>query len=121
MSRPESGRRRGLQAHGHAVLGVLAIVQVAMGGPVQFTPSVDEAVDRGVIYEMTAFPQEFGYIGFGTGFSDLDGDGDPDIIVLGAGVGEEADRIGIFENDGTGYFIDRSRGNGIRVNPDALC
>jgi hypothetical protein len=95
-----------------------AIVQAAIGGPVQFTPSIDEAVERGVIYEMTAFPQQFGYIGFGTGFADLDGDGDPDIIVMGAGTGTTAARIGIFENDGTGCFTDRSVGNGIPLIED---
>ncbi len=95
-----------------------AIAGAATGGPVKFTPSVDEAVQRGLIYEMTAYPQQFGLSGFGTGFADLDGDGDPDIIVMGAGPGTKADRIGIFENDGTGCFTDRSVGNGIPLVED---
>ena len=77
MNRPGPDGSRGSSPRGQIAIVVLAAayVQAAIGGPVQFTPSVDEAVERGVVYEMTAYPQQFGYIGFGTGFADLDDDG----------------------------------------------
>ncbi len=81
----------------------------AHAGPV--LPSTEEAVARGLVYMMQPYPQADGLQGFGCGFADLDGDGDSDIILLGAANG----RVGIFENDGAGYFTDRSLGTGIPV------
>lgn len=77
------------------------------------TPSSEEALSRGLVYTMQDDPWIYGYFGFGCGFADLDGDGDPDVIAVGA---EDA-RVGIFENDGTGHFTDRSAGNGIPTLP----
>ena len=98
---------------GCCALAVAAAVAVcASAGPI--TPSVDEAVQRGVVYQVGPYPQVFGLVGFGVGFADLDADGDPDIILLGAGNQfPGGSYIGIFENDGTGNFTDRSVGNGI--------
>ncbi|MFN0197606.1 MAG: FG-GAP-like repeat-containing protein [Planctomycetaceae bacterium] len=48
--------------------------------------------------------------GAGVGFIDLDNDGDSDLIALGE-AGEGVVRL--FENDGRGYFTDRSEGSGI--------
>ena len=92
-----------------AAVFAAATGNTALAGPPLVLPSLEEAVDRGVVYEMAPYPQTFGAFGFGVGFSDLDHDGDPDIIVVGAADGH----VGIFENDGTGNFTDRSAGNGI--------
>lgn len=75
------------------------------GGPQPFT---EEAVSRGVDY---ATPGGVSIERFGRGlaFVDLDGDGDPDIVLTGQG----NDQVGVYENDGTGYFTDRSLANGI--------
>ena len=58
---------------------------------------------------MSAFPQTQGFLGQGCGFVDLDADGDPDVVLLGASDGT----VGIFENTGAGVFVDRSSTSGI--------
>ncbi len=71
-------------------------------------PFSEEADARGVSYFAIerASLERFGY---GLAFVDLDGDSDPDIVVTGAA----NDLAGIYENDGSGFFADRSAGNGI--------
>lgn len=78
----------------------------ALAGPLNFT---DEAATRGVLYPI-------GFVtlhGWGAGFalSDLDNDGDPDIVVVGAFNG----LVGVYENDGTGYFTNRSLSTGMAL------
>lgn len=73
------------------------------------TPFTEEAVSRGLVYVMQDHPQVAGHLGFGCGFADLDGDGDEDIVILGAVDGH----VGLFENNGSGHFTDRSAGSGI--------
>ncbi len=76
---------------------------VLAANPLSFT---EEAVARGIDYDMGANYQQFGS---GLMLVDLDGDGDLDIVLTGA-----TDlRVGIYENDGTGNFTDRSLGSGI--------
>lgn len=77
--------------------------------PQAIDSSTEEAVARGLVYDMHDYPQQNYALGYGSGFADLDDDGDPDIILLGSADGH----IGIYENDGTGHFIDRSVNNGI--------
>ncbi len=72
------------------------------GTPVPFT---EEAVARGINYT----PRYGNLWGRGLALADLDDDGDPDLITLGA----LGDVPGIYENDGSGNFIDRSIGSGI--------
>lgn len=74
-----------------------------------FEPFINEAVGRGVVYVLPNAPPAYGYLGYGCGFADFDRDGDDDILVLG----NASKTAGLFENDGTGVFIDRSAASGI--------
>ncbi|HRP63527.1 MAG TPA: FG-GAP-like repeat-containing protein [Phycisphaerales bacterium] len=68
-------------------------------------PWTEEAVARGLLYEVQLFPgQTNQFQGYGIAIVDLNNDGHQDIIIMGRGDG----RVGFFENDGTGHFIDRS-------------
>jgi hypothetical protein len=99
-----------------AVPTIAAIVShTALGGGV--APSTDEAVQRGLTYVIQPYSGSPNYAlwGFGCGFSDLDGDGDLDIVVMGKAGGQ----VGIFENDGTGFFTDRSTASGLAAVLDA--
>ncbi len=88
-------------------VAIFAFLSSAEAGAM--TPFVQEAQARGVVYAVQNFPWAYGADGYGCGFVDLDSDGDPDIVVMGA-----LDRqVGLFENDGTGQFTDRSQGSGI--------
>lgn len=76
----------------------------------------DEAVKRGLGYIVT--DGEFGGLGqYGCGVAlcDLDGDGDDDIVAMGAA----SNQIAIFANDGNGAgagrFIDRTAGSGLPI------
>lgn len=79
----------------------------------QVAPFTNEAQLRGVNYQMMNWPNDFGYLGWGCGFADLDGDGDQDIILLG----RLDESVGLFENVGGGFFVDRSAGSGIAPLP----
>ncbi len=85
-------------------LAVVATPSLWAGGVAPFT---SEAGQRGLNYTM-APPPGVGWYGAGSAFVDLDGDGDEDIVVLGAGDG----RVGVFENVG-GLFVDHSATSGI--------
>ncbi len=91
---------------GALALGLSGIVTAG-----RLTPFVQEAASRGLTYTMINSAQSYGYLGFGCGFADLDNDGDDDIIVLG----NAAKTAGIFENDGLGFFTNRSATSGIPV------
>jgi FG-GAP-like repeat/ASPIC and UnbV len=98
---------------GALVLGIVGLCRVTAtavaGGGSGVTPFTEEALARGISYELNATLNGFGLFGFGTGFADLDRDGDADIILLGESTG----LVGIFENDGTGNFTDRSASSGV--------
>ncbi len=86
----------------------------ADGAPLPFT---EEAVARGINYTV----EQGGTFGCGVAFADLDGDGDPDLITLGKTTAGPLDpwTAGIYENDGSGFFTNRSSGNGIPLMPMA--
>ncbi len=83
---------------------IAAPMQGFAGTPI--SPFTEEATTRGLNYVSGATHEQFGA---GVCISDLDNDGDPDIVVGGATDGH----IGVFENDGTGFFTDRSATSGI--------
>ena len=64
-------------------------------------PFLERGIARGINY-----PIQTGFVQFGPGLGlfYLDGDGDPDAIVQGAMDG----RVGLYENDGSGQFTDRT-------------
>lgn len=85
---------------------LVAMVTAASGVALGEEPFVDQALARGINYTMgTNFIQ----YGAGLAFADLDNDGDPDLILTGASTG----KIAIYENNGSGSFVDRSIGSGI--------
>jgi hypothetical protein len=91
---------------GVAFVACVLLTSIASaGGPAPFT---EEALARGLSFNMVPYPQPQGYLGQGVGFSDLDQDGDPDVLVVGRVDG----RIGVFENVG-GSFLDRTLTSGL--------
>ncbi len=82
---------------------LLAVISLVFADPpAAFT---EEAQLRGIDYTMN-LP---GPGHRGLAFADLDNDDDPDIVVTG----RLDNRVGIFENDGTGRFLDLSVTSGI--------
>lgn len=72
-------------------------------------PFTEEAATRGLTYQVATLPLQTTIWGEGCGAADLDGDGDQDLIFLGAANGQ----VGIFENLGNGAFANRSATSGI--------
>lgn len=74
----------------------------ALSEPLNFS---DEALARGLNFNIG-----FNYLQYGAGLmlADLDGDGDLDAVIANGSGGN----IGLFENDGTGNFTNRSIGSG---------
>lgn len=84
------------------LVGATCVFAVGGDEPAAFT---EEAVARGLVYEVRPFsalePNTFGE---GLAIVDLNGNGHQDVILMG----HSSKMVGIFENDGTGHFIDRS-------------
>jgi hypothetical protein len=89
-----------------------AILALSTGSVFGQAPFTEEALPRGIDYQIANPPGH----GAGLAFADLDGDGDPDVVLL-ARDGDGA--VGIYENDGTGFFTDRSVTSGIPPQPEA--
>ncbi|NOX60001.1 MAG: hypothetical protein GXP29_14240 [Planctomycetes bacterium] len=104
MTQSQSGIKCALFAVVVLMLGSSSS-STALGGASP-SPFTEEAAARGLSYLAGATSEQFGA---GVCISDLDNDGDPDVVVGGAVNGQ----IGLFENDGTGNFIDRWVGSGI--------
>lgn len=80
-----------------------AVSSCAVAAPLNF---VNEALPRGFNFRLG-----FNYhqVGAGNMLVDLDNDGDLDIVIAGG----QGGAIGLYENDGTGHFTDRSAGSGL--------
>lgn len=90
-------------------LGVVTLGYVATASADQ-SPFTNEAIARGINYT-PFFAGAFGVdqpFGGGAAFVDLDNDGDPDLVAVGAVTGV----VGIYENNGSGYFTNRSAKSG---------
>jgi hypothetical protein len=73
-------------------------------------PFTEEAELRGLDYSLPFYlPNGAIGSGFGLALADLDNDGDADAVA----VGQVGGRVGLWENDGTGHFIDRNAGSGL--------
>jgi hypothetical protein len=92
---------------GALFLLIQPVVAVRAGGFAAFT---SEHSARGVLYNMMlSVPLPTPSEGFGMAAADLDGDGDLDLVLLGRADGQ----VGVFENNGTGQFTNRSAASGI--------
>jgi hypothetical protein len=95
------GIRAGVCRVGVLIGAAAGSLAVSAGGAGTLSPFSEAAIARGVFYPVSLGAFQFGS---GLGLFDLDADGDPDMLVLGASDG----RVGLYENDGTGHFTDRT-------------
>ena len=79
----------------------IGVHSTASGGVAPFT---EEAVQRGLVYQVQSWLGTQQFQGFGIAIVDLDNDKDQDVVLMGRSDG----RVGFFENTGAGVFIDRS-------------
>ncbi len=102
---PPPGPRRGV-GEPRWLLLLCPFVAAAALADTTIPVFTEESIQRGLDFTMSTSPLVSGY---GLALLDLDGDGDPDLVALGAVGGT----VGVFENDGAGFFTDRSAASGL--------
>lgn len=98
-----TGLFRSCQLNSALIIVLSGSATAIASNPLSFS---DEAVARGIDYDMG-----FNYLGWGAGMMmvDLDNDGDLDIVIGG----DDNTTIGLYENDGTGNFTERTASAGL--------
>ncbi len=98
-------------AFGGVVLGLVCTAwNPAHAG--ELSPFTEEAAQRGVNYSVRSYSGTVvQYFGYGSAIADFNNNGYQDLLMLGSPTGQ----AGLFENDGTGHFTDRSANSGIPV------
>ena len=107
----QSTKRNKMQ-HAGVLIGIGLFSSIAFGQiqhPLSFS---NEAIERGVDFHQAA---NYSQVGAGVSLMDLDHDGDLDILVAGGINGA----FGLYENDGSGYFRDRTTNSGLTKMPMA--
>lgn len=96
---------------GGALAGLFFSVLAARGQ--NELPFTSEAAIRGIDY----VPADQRMFGCGIACADLNNDGAPDLVLLGKNsvTTQRPYTVGVYQNDGTGHFTDRSRANGIPI------
>lgn len=89
---------------------VSAALAPVLGAAPQREAFLEQSVARGLAYVTDESVESYGV---GMGFFDLNGDASPDVLLVGA----SNQAMAVYENDGDGYFTDRSRTSGIPTCP----
>lgn len=106
-------RRRAIVARSGVVLGGMCMASIfgARACIAQELPFTNESIARGIDY----LPEDLRSFGCGFACVDLNNDGSPDLVLLGKQTvsSQSPFTVGIYQNNGAGFFTNRSRMNGI--------